>query len=155
VSDTDIGPIEVGPIEVGPIEVGPIEVGTVAEPRAFGPMTTQMFVRYSGASGDLNPMHYDDAFAKQAGYPSVFSQGMHQAALLATFATDWLGAENIRRFQVRFRDQVWPGDVLTCRGTVAGIEPAAGGRLLRVALVCERPTGAAAIIGEADFLVPG
>ena len=47
---------------------------------------------YSGASGDLNPMHYDDAFAKQAGYPSVFSQGMHQAALLATFATDWLGA---------------------------------------------------------------
>jgi acyl dehydratase len=139
----------------GATEVGAIEVGTAAEPRSFGPMTTQMFVRYSGASGDLNPMHYDDAFAKQAGYPSVFSQGMHTAALLATFATDWLGAENIRRFQVRFRDQVWPGDVLTCRGTVAGIQPAEGGRLVRVELVCERQTGAAAIIGEADFLVPG
>jgi acyl dehydratase len=141
--------------EVGAIEVGAIEVGTMAEPRAFGPMTTQMFVRYSGASGDLNPMHYDDAFAKQAGYPSVFSQGMHTAALLATFATDWLGAENIRRFQVRFRDQVWPGDVLTCRGTVAEISPAGGDRLVRVDLVCERQTGTVAITGEADFLIPG
>lgn len=146
---------EIGTAETGPTEIGPIEVGTVAEPRAFGPMTTQMFVRYSGASGDLNPMHYDDAFAKRAGYPSVFSQGMHQAALLATFATDWLGPANIRRFQVRFRDQVWPGDVLTCRGTVTGIESAAGGRLLRVELVGERQTGAAAVIGEADFLIPG
>jgi acyl dehydratase len=150
VSDTDVGPVEVGPAEVGPLEVGP-----VAEPRTFGPMTTQMFVRYSGASGDLNPMHYDDAFAKKAGYPSVFSQGMHQAALLATFATDWLGAENIRRFQVRFRDQVWPGDMLTCRGSVAEIQPAGGDRLVRVDLVCERQTGTVAIAGEADFLIPG
>jgi hydroxyacyl-ACP dehydratase HTD2-like protein with hotdog domain len=51
-------------------------------------------------------MHYDDGFARQAGYPSVFSQGMLQAALLATFAGDWLGAHNVRRFLVRFRDQV-------------------------------------------------
>src|SRR5690606_26964040 len=66
-----------------------IAVGTIAEPRTFGPLTRQMFVRYSGASGDLNPMHYDDTLARAAGNPSVFSQGMHQAALLATFATDW------------------------------------------------------------------
>lgn len=132
-----------------------VEVGAQAPSREFGPMTTQMFVRYSGASGDLNPMHYDHAFAVRAGYPSVFSQGMHQAALLATFATDWLGAENVRRFLVRFRDQVWPGDVLTCTGTVVGVdEAAAGARLVRVELTCARQTGAVAISGEADFLVP-
>lgn len=129
------------------------EVGTKAEPRDFGPLTTQMFVRYSGASGDLNPMHYDDAFAKKAGYPSVFSQGMHQAALLSTFATDWLGPRNVRRFLVRFREQVWPGDVLTCAGEITAILDSAEGPLAQVDLVCTRQNGAVAISGEAEFLL--
>lgn len=131
-----------------------LEVGTTAPPRDFGPLTRQMFVRYSGASGDLNPMHYDDTMARAAGNPSVFSQGMHQAALLATFATDWLGAENVRRFQVRFREQVWPDDVLTCTGSVETVTPQPdGSRLVTVSLTCARQTGAAAIVGSADFLL--
>ncbi|MDV7352778.1 MaoC/PaaZ C-terminal domain-containing protein [Rhodococcus oxybenzonivorans] len=131
-----------------------LEVGTPAEPRTFGPLTRQMFVRYSGASGDLNPMHYDDTMARAAGNPSVFSQGMHQSALLATFATDWLGAENVRRFGVRFREQVWPDDVLTCTGEVTGIQPTDEGRVVTVALTCTRQTGGVAISGSADFLIP-
>ena len=131
-----------------------VEVGTAVGGREFGPLTTRDFVRYSGASGDLNPMHYDDAFAKRAGYPTVFSQGMHQAALLATFATDWLGPENVRRFLVRFREQVWPGDVLTCAGTVVEVRHGPEGRLALVELVCTRQNGAVAITGEADFVLP-
>lgn len=130
-----------------------IEVGTTAPEREFGPLTTQMFVRYSGASGDLNPIHYDDSFAKKAGYPGVFSQGMHQAALLATFATDWLGPNNVRRFLVRFRDQVWPGDVLTCSAIVRAIEERPEGRVALLDLDCVRQTGAVAISGEAEFLL--
>jgi acyl dehydratase len=131
-----------------------IEVGTTAPEREFGPLTTQMFVRYSGASGDLNPMHYDDAFARKAGYPSVISQGMHQAALLATFATDWLGPDNVRRYMVRFKDQVFPGDVLTCSGVVTAITDGAEGRVAKIELTCVRQTGAVAISGEAEFLLP-
>lgn len=132
-----------------------LQPGSTAEPREFGPLTRQMFVRYSGASGDLNPMHYDDTMARAAGNPSVFSQGMHQSALLATFATDWLGAENVRRFQVRFREQVWPDDVLTCTGEVESVTEVEGGaRLVTVALTCSRQTGAVAISGSADFLIP-
>ncbi|PYE17051.1 acyl dehydratase [Williamsia limnetica] len=133
-----------------------LAVGDTATPRDFGPLTRQMFVRYSCASGDLNPMHYDDTMARSAGNPSVFSQGMHQSALLATFATDWLGAENVRRFGVRFREQVWPDDVLTCTGTVTAIIDGAGGEVLvTVELLCTRQTGAVAIAGSADFVVPG
>lgn len=129
-----------------------LSVGTRAESREFGPLTKQMFVRYSGASGDLNPMHYDDDLARAAGHPSVFSQGMHQSALLATFATDWLGARNLRRFGVRFREQVWPGDVLTCTGEVTGMTPTGGSAyLVTVALTCTRQTGGIAISGSADF----
>lgn len=129
-------------------------VGSSPEPRRFGPLTRQMFVRYAGASGDFNPIHYDDTFAQRAGYRSVFSQGMHQAALLATFATDWLGAENVRRFAVRFREQVWPDDVLTCTGLVTAIEERPDGRLVSVDLTAARQTGGVAITATAEFLLP-
>jgi acyl dehydratase len=113
-----------------------------------------MFVRYSGASGDLNPMHYDDEFARSAGHPSVFAQGMFSAALLAGFATDWLGAGNVRRFGVRFRELVWPGDVLTCTGTVTAATEESDGDRLTVELTAARQTGGVAITGTAEFLIP-
>jgi acyl dehydratase len=131
-----------------------VQLGIEAPPRQFGPMTRQMFVRYAGASGDLNPMHYDDELARSAGYPSVFGQGMLTASLLATFATDWFGADTIRRFAVRFREQVWPNDVLTCSGTVASIVPGRDGDRVTVELAATRQTGGVAVTGTADFLVP-
>jgi acyl dehydratase len=131
-----------------------LRVGAQAPPREFGPLTRQMFVRYSGASGDLNPMHYDDDFARSAGHPSVFAQGMFSAALLAGFATDWLGAANVRRFGVRFREQVWPGDVLTCSGTVTAAADESDGDRLTVELTATRQTGGVAITGSAEFLLP-
>jgi acyl dehydratase len=127
--------------------------GVQAPPRNFGPLTRQMFVRYAGASGDLNPMHYDDELARSAGYPSVFAQVMFSAALLAGFATDWLGAGSVRRFAVRFREQVWPGDVLTCSGTVTRVIPEPAADRVSVELTAARQTGNVAIIGSAEFLI--
>lgn len=134
------------------VETGTIEVGTKAEAREFGPLTTRMIVRYAGASGDFNPMHYDDPLARSAGYPSVFAQGMLSAALLATFAADWLGADNVRRYQVRFREQVWPGDVLTCGGEITAIIPNAHGHLVTAELTATRQTGGIAVSASADFV---
>jgi len=123
-----------------------VKVGNEAA-RVFGPITRTDVVRYAGASGDFNPIHHDDEFAAKAGYPSVFSIGMFQAALLATFATDWLGAEKIRRYAVRFRDQVWPGDELTCEGRIESVSENA----IEVALVCKRQTGTVAVTATASF----
>src|SRR6202020_958806 len=131
-----------------------LRVGMQAPAREFGPLTRQMFVRYAGASGDLNPMHYDDQLAQSAGYPSVFAQGMFSAALLAGFATDWLGAGSVRRFGVRFREQVWPGDVLTWSGVVTAISPESDADRVSAELSAIRQTGGVAITGTADFLVP-
>lgn len=129
-------------------------VGTQAPPRSIGPLTRQMIVRYSGASGDLNPMHYDEELARSAGYPSVFGQGMFSAALLAGYATDWLGSAGVRRFGVRFREQVWPGDVLTCSGVVTAVAEESDGDLVTVELAATRQTGGVAISGSAQFLIP-
>jgi acyl dehydratase len=112
-----------------------------------------MFVRYAGASGDLNPMHYDDEFARSAGHPSVFAQGMFSAALLAGFATDWLGAGNVRHFGIRFREQVWPGDVLTCSGTVTAVVEEPDADRVSVELAATRQTGGIAVTGRAEFLI--
>ncbi len=131
-----------------------IAVGSTAT-RSFGPITRQMLVRYAGASGDFNPMHYDDEFARSAGFPSVFSQGMHQAGLLGTFVSEWLGPANVRRFHVRFREQVWPGDKLTCTGRVVEIRPSDEGPLAVVELTCDREGGGTAISGTATYLAPG
>jgi acyl dehydratase len=130
-----------------------LQVGTEATPREFGPLTRRMFVRYSGASGDLNPMHYDDNLARAAGYPSVFGQGMLTAGLLATFATNWLGADAIRRFAVRFREQVWPDDVITCAGKVVAVTPEGDADRVVVELSAQRQTGAVAVTGTAEFLL--
>ena len=75
-----------------------------------------MFIRYAGASGDFNPIHWNEDFAKSAGYPGVFAQGMWTAGVLATFLTNWVGEDNVRRFRTRFVGQVWPGEKIVCSG---------------------------------------
>jgi len=76
------------------------------------------FVKYAGASGDFNPIHYNQQFATDAGYPSVFGQGMLTAALMANAVTEWLGLAGLQRFQTRFTGQVWPGNTVTVTGEV-------------------------------------
>lgn len=135
---------------------GRLEVGKGPEPRVVGPLTRTDFVRYQGASGDFNPIHHDDGFAQAAGYPTAFSVGMLQAGVLATYATDWLGADNVRRFGVQFREQVWPGDELECTGTVIEKVDASDGdeRTVNVELIVQRVGGGTAIKGWATFAVP-
>jgi acyl dehydratase len=118
--------------------------------REFGPLTRTDIVRYQGASGDLNPIHHDDEYARSAGYPSAFSVGMLQAGMLATYITDLFGAENVRSYSVQFREQVWPGDVLVAEGQVETIAPDTG--LLAVAVTLKRLGGGIAIRGTAEVL---
>ena len=132
-----------------------LQEGTKAPRREYGALTRTDFVRYQGASGDMNPIHHDEEFAKSAGFPSVFSVGMLQAGILGTYCTEWLGAENVRRFAVQFREQVWPGDHLRFTATVVRKYEDAGERKVDLELLATRvESGGAAIKGEATFAVP-
>jgi acyl dehydratase len=88
---------------------------TVAAPApiVYPPLTRTDLVRYAGASGDFNPLHHDHVFAAAAGLPDVMAHGMLSAGLTASAVTSWFGPGSVRRFSVRFRSPVWPGDVLT------------------------------------------
>jgi acyl dehydratase len=125
-------------------------------PLVIGPLTRTDLVRYQGASGDFNPIHHDEAFATAAGLPQPLSLGMLQAGMLATWATDWLGAEHIRGFRVRFAERVFPGDTVTCSGRIvrSSVDDAGQARV-DLELECTTQTGAVALRGWATFVTPG
>jgi acyl dehydratase len=128
--------------------------GSAPPPLTVGPLTRTDFVRYQGASGDLNPVHHDEPFARAAGYPSVLGVGMFPAGVLTAWAAEWLGPANVRRVRIRWKEPVWPGDLLTCRAEIARAYEESGERRVDVKLLCSRQTGAAAVEATATFVVP-
>lgn len=131
-----------------------LKAGTEPAPLVIGPVTRTDFVRYQGASGDMNPIHHDETFARAAGYEAPLAVGMFQAGVLATWATTWLGPANVRKTKVRWKEQVWPGDVLTCSGKIARTYEESGEKKVDLELVCTKQTGGVAVQGWMTFVVP-
>lgn len=126
-------------------------IGTRLPERSFGPITRTDIVRYQGASGDFNPIHHDDEFARAAGFPTVFSVGMLQAGYLGTYVAELLGADRVRSLRFRFQEQCWPGDLVTCRGTVAAayLDPESGEHVIELDVEVSRDGGGTAVVGRA------
>ena len=95
-----------------------MEVGAELEPKTFPAITRTRIVEYQGASGDFQPIHHDEPFARSAGYDAPLVVGMLPAGMLTAWAAERFGAEHVRRTRVRFKSMVWPGDVLTAHGRV-------------------------------------
>lgn len=74
----------------------------VFEPRTFQ-VTRADLVRYAGASGDFNPIHWSERTALAVGLPGVIAHGMFTMALVGRAVTDWAGAPDaVIEFGVRF-----------------------------------------------------
>lgn len=84
-------------------------------------------VRYAGASGDFNPIHWSDRVAESVGLPGVVAHGMFTMALGGRLVTDWLGDPGrVLGYQVRFTRPVSVPDV------VAGVDDEQGGALVEL-----------------------
>ncbi len=71
--------------------------------------TTQMLVKWAGASGDLNPAHYEDTFAAAQGLNRAFVQGQLKRAWLVQLVTTWIGDEGtLKKLSCQFRAVDWP-----------------------------------------------
>ena len=79
-----------------------VTVGAELPPLVKGPIQQIQLTRYAGASGDFNPIHQDDEFAKAAGMGGVFAHGMLSMGFVAQSLTDWAGAGSVRKLGVRF-----------------------------------------------------
>jgi acyl dehydratase len=129
--------------------------GDAGQPFAVGPITRTDIVRYAGASGDFNPIHHDEPFAQAAGLPTVMAHGMLSAGILASFVTRWFGAGSVRRYKVRFRERVWPGDVLTAEGRVSRVFDNSGERRAELELTLRRQDGQPVVTGTAEVMCNG
>ena len=113
-------------------------------------LTRTQIVMYAGASGDYNPVHTDNEFVtKVAGYPGVFAHGMLSMGLTGRLLTDTVGDGRLTKYGVRFVKQVWPGDTLTAKATVAAIREDSGQHLVDLDVVTTNQNGDAVITGSA------
>ena len=112
------------------------------------------FVRYAGASGDFNPIHYDEPYATEAGNESVFAQGMLTGGFAAHAVADWFGLANVRRFTVRFQSRVFPGDTVTAGGEVTAVERTGEATVVDADLVVTNQDGTEVLSGSATAELP-
>jgi acyl dehydratase len=85
-------------------------------------------VRYAGASGDFNPIHIDEEFAKAVGLPGKILHGLWTMAQVARAQTEAAGGpEKLRRLSVQFRGMGLPEQEVVVTGTV---REASGGKVL-------------------------
>ncbi len=103
-----------------------LAVGTQLPEQVYR-VTRADLVRYAGASGDFNPIHWNERVATSVGLPDVIAHGMFTMALTGRAVTDWTGDPGaLLEYQVRFgRPVVVPDDdagaEVTVRGTVAAL----------------------------------
>jgi acyl dehydratase len=136
------------------LDAGSITVGQALPPLTKGPITRDDLKAYAAASGDPNPMHIDEEFARNAGHPGVFAHGMLSMGYLGQFLVDAAGLGALRRFRTRFVRLTWPGEVITCRGTVTRVADEGGERLVECDIWTESQTGEKKLTGSAVLAFP-
>jgi acyl dehydratase len=83
-----------------------IEVGTTIPSHQFD-IDRALLKQYADASGDQNPIHQDEAFAKSVGLADVIAHGMLTMALAGKYISDWAGGpQNVKEFSARFTKPV-------------------------------------------------
>ena len=78
-----------------------IEIGAELAPKTFN-INRKLLVAYANASGDQNPIHQDEAFAKSVGLPDVIAHGMLTMALAGKYLSDISGSQSVLEFSAKF-----------------------------------------------------
>ena len=131
-----------------------VNVGQALPDVVKGPIQQIQLTRYAGASGDFNPIHQDDEFAKAAGMGGVFGHGMLTMGFVAQCVTDWSGAGTVKKLGVRFAGLVRLKDVITCRGRVLSKSSKDGVHLVELELAAENQRGERVVSGKATVALP-
>lgn len=95
-----------------------VRVGDELTPVVRPTIDRVAIARYAGASGDFNPLHVDEDYARRCGFPSATAHPMLALGWIGQFVGEWLKGGPVKRLSARFVKIIWPGDQLTCRGRV-------------------------------------
>jgi acyl dehydratase len=134
------------------LDAGTVQVGSQLPPLTKPAITRETLKVYGPAAGDPNPMHVDDEFAKNAGYPGVFAHGMLSMGYLGEFLHRAAGGvAHVRKFRARFAKLTWPGDVVTCKGVVTAVRDEAGAKVVDCDVWTETQGGERKVVGSATL----
>ena len=132
------------------LKASQLRVGDTHSERVCENLSRTQIVQYAGASGDYNPLHSDEVYTVQVGgYKSVFAHGMLSMGLTGKMLTNWVGDARLKKFGVRFTNQVWPGDTLDAKATVTAIREENGEHLVDLALSTTNQDGKEVVAGTA------
>ena len=88
------------------VKYADVEPGTQIAPKSYR-VTRLDLVKYAGASGDFNPIHWSERIARSVGLPGVIAHGMYTMAQAGKFVADWAGDPGaVTEFGVRFSAMV-------------------------------------------------
>jgi acyl dehydratase len=141
-------------MKYGKVYFEDVDVGAELPSLSKGPIQQIQLTRYAGASGDFNPIHQDDEFARAAGMGGVFAHGMLSMGFVAQALTDWAGAGAVRKLGVRFAGLVRLNDVVTCRGRVLGKSSKDDLHLVELEVWAENQRGEKVVTGKAALALP-
>lgn len=130
-----------------------LEPGQELFRRTF-PVDRALLVRYAGASGDFNPIHYNERIAREVGLPDVIAHGMATMGLAGSAVVDWTGDPGaVVDYGVRFTRPVVvpdPGTVdVEVTGTVGEVDLAASRVRVDLAVTC----GGVSVLARARAVV--
>ena len=125
-----------------------IQVGEALPPLVKAPITEVQLVRYSGASGDFNPIHTVHQAGVDAGNGGVIAHGMLIMGFAAQMITNWVRPEQVRSFGVRFTGISRPGDEITVTGKVLDKMEVEGEQRVRCEVEAVDQTGHRKLKGE-------
>jgi acyl dehydratase len=125
-------------------------VGSAVAEATFGPLDREDLRRYADASGDLNPLHLDAAFARRAGFEDVIAHGMLGMALLGRLLRDAFPSWKLLRFRTRFRHVIPVGKPIICVARLAASNAAAA----EITLTAAIDGGPVLIEGTATLALP-
>ncbi len=95
-----------------------LEAGFILTPTTKGEISREQLKAYAAASGDHNPIHLDDQFARDAGFPSVIAHGMLSMAFLGDFTVQHFPSARLLSIKTRFKRITVPGDTISCTGKI-------------------------------------
>lgn len=126
-----------------------VAVGQLLPELKLAPINRTVLALFAGASGDHNPAHIDIDFARKAGMPDVFAQGMLSMAWLGRLLSNWVPQQQLRQVNTRFAGITHLGHVITCSGRVVEKFEKDGERLVKVEIQSANQYGEIKIIGDA------
>jgi acyl dehydratase len=115
-----------------------VGVGDVMTPLSRR-VTQDQINEYAEASGDRNPIHLDEDFARMVGLPGTIAHGMLDLGILVDAVARWAGgSDRVASIGCRFSRPLLPGDTITCTGTVVEVDEGRGIAVLSLEAVSDR-----------------